>query len=42
MNALINALSRSKLMAPGLDLHVVRASMVIIFFFLRLPEVVGI
>ena len=33
MNALINALSRSKLMAPGLDLHVVRASMVIIFFF---------
>jgi uncharacterized membrane protein YkgB len=33
MNALINTLSRSKLMAPDLDLHVVRASMVIMFFF---------
>ena len=33
MNALINALSRSKLMSQDLDLHLVRASMVIIFFF---------
>jgi uncharacterized membrane protein YkgB len=33
MNALIKALSRSKLMAPDLDLHLVRTSMVIIFFF---------
>lgn len=33
MNALINVLSRSKLMSKDLDLHLVRASMVIIFFF---------
>jgi uncharacterized membrane protein YkgB len=33
MNALINALARSQLMSRDLDLHLVRASMVIIFFF---------
>jgi len=33
MHALIKALSRSKLMSPDLDLHVLRAAMVIMFFF---------
>ena len=49
MNALINAavnpfvgiLRRSGLITDDLDYHFIRASMVIIFF-LRLPEVVGL
>ena len=33
MNALVNALARTGLLKNDLDYHVVRASMVVMFFF---------
>jgi hypothetical protein len=41
-NPLVRALHSSGLLAEDLDYHVVRASMVITFLFLRLPEVVSV
>ena len=41
-NPLVRALHKSGLLAEDLDYHVVRASMVIMFLFLRLPEVVSV
>jgi hypothetical protein len=40
MNFFISLLTKSGLLKKDLDYHVVRASMVITFPFLRIPEVV--
>ena len=42
MNFLINALIRLGILTENLDYHLIRAAMVIIFFFFGLSEMVGL